>query len=111
MYVIIWEFIVKPGHESEFEEAYGQDGGWVKLFAQDQGYLGTELLRDTSDHLRYITIDRWVSSKAYEAFKEKRNEEYGAVDARCEGLTEHEILVGTFITGPSPSFHSPLHSL
>jgi hypothetical protein len=32
MFVALWEYEVKQGCEKRFEEAYGPDGGWVRLF-------------------------------------------------------------------------------
>lgn len=96
MYVIIWEYRAKEGRESAFEQIYGPAGEWIGLFQHGDGYLGTDLLRDTDTPRRYVTIDRWVSSTAYEAFRRQWKSDYEALDARCEPLTEHEALLGTF---------------
>ena len=90
MYMIIWEYLVAEGKEAEFEPIYGSDGDWRQLFRRSKGYLGTELLRDSSNPRRYITIDRWESAAAFETFLEEYRAEYEAMDARCERLTEHE---------------------
>jgi hypothetical protein len=45
MYVILWEFVVPPEKVDAFIAAYKDDGAWAKLFAQAEGYVGTELLR------------------------------------------------------------------
>jgi heme-degrading monooxygenase HmoA len=97
MYLIIWEFWVKEGHEAEFEQVYGPDGAWVQLFRQGTGYLGTELLRDVEQPRRYLTLDRWRSRTDYEAFQDRWAEAYKELDGRCEGLTEHESLLGIMI--------------
>jgi hypothetical protein len=34
MFVILWEFEVKPGCEQCFESAYGPEGAWSQLFRQ-----------------------------------------------------------------------------
>ena len=94
MYIIIWEYIVKIGQETEFEKTYGSNGDWVQLFKQADGYLGTDLLHDVGIPRRYITIDRWISSTAYTTFQENYDAAYEAMDARCEDLTEHEALIG-----------------
>lgn len=98
MYCIIWEFDVKEGYRVEFEKVYGSNGEWSQLFKLGDGYLGTYLLRDENNPRRYVTIDRWVSSTAYEKFKQKWGKEYQELDARCEGLTESEKSIGVFIT-------------
>jgi hypothetical protein len=33
MFLILWEFEVKPGCEQSFESAYGPDGTWMRLFS------------------------------------------------------------------------------
>ena len=95
MYVIIWEFQVKEGHEAEFEEIYGAEGAWIQLFKRSEGYLGTELLRDMAQSRRYMTLDRWRSRAAYEAFQKQWAEAYKELDGRCEGLTEQEVIIGS----------------
>lgn len=93
-YVAIWEYRVKAEHVAEFEQIYSANGAWAKLFRKADGYHGTELLRDPNDPRRYITIDRWDSSKHYDSFLSRWKTEYAALDAQCEGLTETESLVG-----------------
>jgi heme-degrading monooxygenase HmoA len=101
MYIIIWAYQVKPDQVVRFEEAYSSNGAWVKLFQRSQGFLETELLRDHEDPYRYITIDRWNSAQEYKSFLSQSKTEYAAMDARCEGLTEHETLLGNWdITAP-----------
>ncbi len=94
MYVIIWEFRAKTGREADFERVYGPDGEWTEFFKRGEGYLGTELLRDTANPSHYLTIDRWASSTAYEAFRRQWVDEYVRLDKRGEALTEHEALLG-----------------
>lgn len=98
MYVLVWEFRPRRGREAEFEAAYGPDGEWVRLFRGGEGYLGTELHRDTADARRYLTIDRWASRRAYESFRAAHRDAYEAIDRRCEALTERETSIGSFET-------------
>ena len=72
MYVIIWEYQVKADSVVEFERIYASNGVWAELFRKEDGYLGTELLRDSTHPRRYITIDRWTSSGDYESFRSVR---------------------------------------
>lgn len=95
MYVIIWEYQVKAGCISEFEEVYVSQGIWAQLFQKHPGYLGTELLRDTTHSQRYVTIDRWISAEAYNSFRTEWQDEYKELDARCESLTDSETFLGT----------------
>ena len=98
MYVILWEFEVRAERAGEFELAYGPSGAWARLFAKGDGFLGTELLHDHEARCRYVTIDRWASRAAFEAFGERYREQYAELDARCEALTERETLIGRFGT-------------
>lgn len=96
MYVIIWEYQVKPERVADFESIYAPEGTWAQLFKKRAGYLGTELLRDSNHPQRYITIDRWVSSEAYNSFQAKWQDEYKALDEHCKDLTDCESFLGTF---------------
>ena len=96
-YVIVWEFRVRPGMEKRFAEAYGPLGEWVDLFRQDPAYIRTELMKDAREPRRYLTVDFWASDVAYEAFRERRKDEYKSIDAKYEEMTEAEREVGRFI--------------
>ena len=96
MYVVLWRFRPLVGRESEFERAYGPSGPWTRLFRRGDGYLGTELLRRSDDSREYITLDRWASRGAYEAFRARWSSEYRRLDGRLEELTEEEAPLGAF---------------
>ena len=96
MYVIVWEFVTEPRHQREFERAYGPAGVWVQLFRRADGYVDTELLRDEENPGRYLTIDRWESRTAFEAFKQQFVAEYEATDREGTALTVRETLLGRF---------------
>jgi heme-degrading monooxygenase HmoA len=96
MFIVIWEFRVRPEKVSEFESAYLPDGAWADLFKNDDGYLGTELLQSNMAPGLYMTIDRWDSKESYENFLVKWKAEYGRLDEQCEGLTESEKRIGGF---------------
>lgn len=95
-YATVWEFRVRADRREEFERDYGPGGSWAQLFRQAAGYVGTELLRDRSDALRYLTIDRWTSLEAYRAFRAEFAQAYAALDERCAGLTVHEAALGEY---------------
>lgn len=95
MYRIVWEFEPDAARLAEFERDYGSEGVWNALFRRGGGYLGTELVRSPTDPSRYLTVDRWISRSAYEAFRAAFHEEYAALDARCAALTRTERLVST----------------
>jgi heme-degrading monooxygenase HmoA len=96
MYVVLWRFRPREGRQSEFERAYGPSGEWARLFRRGDGYLGTELLQRSEDPREYLTLDRWTSRAAYEAFRARWSDEYRWLDHRLEELTEEETLLGAF---------------
>ena len=73
-----------------FEQAYGPEGEWVRLFRRDARYRGTRLLRDVGRERVYVTMDMWESREAYEEFRKKYAAEYTEIDRKCDGLTENE---------------------
>ena len=95
-YTHLWEFVVQPSRQAEFERHYAPDGSWVALFRQAPGYLGTQLLQDRSNCLRYLTVDRWTGIKAYREFRARFAEQYEPLDRQCEGLTIHEAPLGEY---------------
>ncbi len=95
-YWILWQFDVKAGEESRFERQYGPEGGWVRLFSDGAGYLGTDLSPHATVARRYLTIDRWTTRDDYERFRQEHQAEYKALDARCEDLTESEVELGCY---------------
>ena len=96
MFVILWEFEVKPGGEQSFESAYGADGAWNQLFRRDPGYLRTLLLKDPSRPRTYLTLDFWHSESAFQSFRNANHEAYLALDRSTEVLTLRETHLGSF---------------
>ena len=88
MFQVTWEFEVRRDRLAEFAAAYGPDGGWVRLFRADAGYLGTDVKQISPT--RWLTVDRWNSRASYEAFRAARANEYAALDEHCAALTTSE---------------------
>jgi RimJ/RimL family protein N-acetyltransferase/heme-degrading monooxygenase HmoA len=99
-YAYGWEFEVRPGCEAEFEQHYGPDGSWARLFRQSPGYVGTLLLRDRGHPNRYVTIDRWRSAAEYNRFQSDFAAAYRQLDAECERLTVAERALGEWADVP-----------
>jgi heme-degrading monooxygenase HmoA len=93
---LLWTFEVAAARAAEFERVYGPDGDWARLFGRAPGYLGTELLKDVLRPGRYLTIDRWTDTAAFEAFKHEWKAEYDTLDRLCESLTTSETPLGAF---------------
>jgi hypothetical protein len=41
MFIVLWEYQVKPQLEHEFETFHAEEGIWVELFRRAKGYRGT----------------------------------------------------------------------
>jgi heme-degrading monooxygenase HmoA len=98
MFLVLWEFEVKPGYEERFERVYGAGGDWDSLFLRDSSHAGTYLLRDLARPRVYLTADYWATQTAYRAFLLREEAEYKRIDAEAERLTTAERHVGSYET-------------
>ena len=96
VFEIVWEYEIRPEKVAAFEALYGPEGDWACLFSRADGYVETRLLRDTARPMLYLTIDRWLSRTAHEAFARAAGPAYAALDRRGEALTVHERRLGAF---------------
>jgi heme-degrading monooxygenase HmoA len=96
LFSLVWEFVVRSDQIAEFENRYGAAGSWVALFRTSPGFLGSSLLRDAENSLRYLIIDRWESAAHHARMHREFAAEYAALDRDCEALTETERCIGTF---------------
>jgi hypothetical protein len=96
MFLILWEYEVKPGSEKTFEKVYGPDGDWARLFRTGSHYRETRLLRDPFRLNVYLTLDFWTSRGSYENFLATHKVEYTAIDALGESLTAQERRLGAY---------------
>jgi heme-degrading monooxygenase HmoA len=98
VYEIFWEYEVLPDQTASFENLYGAEGEWARLFREADGYVETLLFRDTVRPTRYLTVDRWRSRVAFDAFVEAAGSAYAALDRRGDALTVRERRIGAFDT-------------
>jgi heme-degrading monooxygenase HmoA len=89
-------FSYEARDDAEFERAYGPDGEWAAFFRTGAGYVGTELLRDLENPGRYLVVDRWDSSDAYEAFVQTNRDEYMRRVDDSTFYYSSELHLGTF---------------
>ena len=68
MFVILWEFEVKPECQERFERVYNPHGDWVRLFLRDPRFRGFQLLRDPSRTHFYFTLDFWIPNPLTKTF-------------------------------------------
>lgn len=95
-YSYLWEFQVNPDMEAAFERHYGSTGTWAQLFRLAPGYVETLLLKDNAVPGRYLTLDRWISRDAHDAFRTAFAQQYAQLDNQCEDLTVSERSLGAF---------------
>jgi len=98
VYIVIWEYHVKPENQTEFETIYASNGEWAQLFKKGKGYLGTEFFHSEEHASVFMTIDRWATREDYETFLTQYQSDYKALDNRCEDLTEGESLLTKWST-------------
>ena len=96
MFLVLWEYEVKPGSAERFEKVYGPAGDWAQLFRTDAHYHETRLVRDPFRPNVYLTLDFWASRESYEDFMATHSAEYKKIDAAGESLTIKERRVGAF---------------
>ena len=94
MYEIFWEYEVRPAQVAAFESLYGADGECARLSGRADGYVETLLFRETGRPTRYLTVDRWQSQAAFDAFVEATSSAYAALDRQGDALTVRERRVG-----------------
>ena len=100
MFVRVFQYTATPGKNVEFEQAYGDEGKWVQLFATAEGYLGSTLER--AEGGRYRTQDMWGSGADFKAFMAANQAAYDDVNRACGPLQLEEELCGHF-TEPQPA--------
>jgi hypothetical protein len=96
MFLVLWEFEVKPGCEQRFERVYGPGGDWDSLFRRDPDHERTTLFRDTVKPRVCLTADYWKSRKSYEEFLQARGAEYKSLDAMAAEWTANERHIGSY---------------
>jgi len=94
MYRIVWEYDVRPEQVAQFEQVYGTEGLWIKLFRNSADHVSTELFRSTDKANRFVTVDSWRSRAAYESFRKTYAADYAHLDEWCERIVEHERTLG-----------------
>jgi quinol monooxygenase YgiN len=93
---VLWEYIVRDEYLDQFIEMYSPNGSWSKLFSKHPGFIRTELIQDSSNPNRFVTIDHWVSLSTYANMKHRSRNEYKSIDEHCEVFTVDETYIGIF---------------
>ena len=110
MIAIMWQFEVKQGHESEFEQLYGVEGEWTAMNRHSRSYLGSSFLRDQSRSSRYIVIEYWSEMLVYEQHRAYRSDAIVLLEQRSQALVETVEPLGVFSALDVPDRFGPTWS-
>lgn len=110
MIAIMWQFEVKHGHESEFEQLYGVEGEWTAMNRHSRSYLGTSFLHDQNRSSRYIVIEYWSEMLVYEQHRAFRSDAVVSLEQRSRALVESVEPLGVFSALDVPDRFGPAWS-
>ena len=96
MFVLAYRYRVADDSRGTFEETYSPDGPWGRLFAQTDGYRGTELMASEEEPGVYLVLDRWEARAAHVAFMAAHGPAYETFGRECETLWLEELRLGAF---------------
>ena len=111
MNAIMWQFEVKDGRETEFEQLYGVNGEWTAMNRQTRSYLGSSFLRDQTLPSRYVVIEYWSEMVVYEQHRSYRSDAITTFEARRTEIVKTVEPLGVYTaldvpdrTGPTWSY-------
>lgn len=110
MIAIMWQFDVKNGRETEFEQVHGVDGEWNTTNRQTRSYLGSSFLRDQNRSSRYIVIEYWSEMIVYEQHRAYRSDAIASLEQRRTMLVESIEPLGIFTALNVPDRTGPTWS-
>jgi hypothetical protein len=110
MIAIMWQFDVKNGRETEFEQLYGVDGGWTAINRRTRSYLGSSFLHDQNRSSRYIVIEYWSEMIVYEQHRAYRSDVIASLEERRTALVESVEPLGIFTALNVPDRWGPTWS-
>jgi hypothetical protein len=110
MIAIMWQFEVKHGHETEFEQLYGVDGEWTALNRHARSYLGSSFLHNQSRSSEYILIEYWSEMLVYEQHRAFRSDLIASLEQRSRALVDSVQPLGVFSALNVPDRFGPTWS-
>jgi hypothetical protein len=110
MVAIMWQFVVKQGRESEFEELLGVDGEWSVLNRQTRSYLGSSFMRDQNRAERYVLVEYWSEMVVHEQHRTYRSDAIASLEQRRAALVESVEPLGIFSALNVPDRSGPAWS-
>jgi len=117
MIAVVWQFDVKKGLESEFEEFLGVNGEWTKVSRHTRSYVGSSFLRDQNRPRRYLVIEYWSELVVQEKYRPFRSNAIAKLERRRDAMADSVVAMGVFTalnvperTGPAWSQRSRVAS-
>src|SRR5262245_28708747 len=110
MIAIMWQFDVKDGCETEFEQLYGVDGEWTTMNRLTRSYLGSSFLRDHNRSSRYIMIEYWSEMVVYEQHRAFHSAAITSFEERSARLIDSIAPLGIFTALNVPDRFGPTWS-
>lgn len=95
-------WIVKPGREEEFTQAWGEFAAWT--VEEVEGALWAVLLRDEADPQRFVSMGPWETREAIDAWRQlpEFKEAFGAMKDMVESIEVHVLDSAFEIGGAAP---------
>jgi hypothetical protein len=110
MIAIMWQFDVKNGRETEFEQLYGVDGEWTAMNRHTRSYLGSSFLHDQNRSYRYIVIEYWSEMIVHEQHRTFRTDTIASLEERSTALVDSVEPLGIFTALDVPDRSGPTWS-
>ena len=110
MIAIVWQFDVRSGRETEFEQFYGADGEWTAMNRHSRSYLGSSFLRDQANTSRYLVIEYWSEMIVYEQHRTSRSAIIESIEKRRAELVDAVEPLGIYTALDVPDRWGPTWS-
>lgn len=110
MIAILWQFDVRAGRETDFEQLYGADGDWTLVNRHSRSYLGSSFLRDQTLPSRYVVIEYWSEMLVYEEHKTFHSQRTRDLEAHRDELVASVEPLGIFTALNVPDRFGPTWS-
>ena len=94
MYCLAWKYTVSSDHQ-KFEQEFGRNGSWFKLFEPCEDYLGHELMKGVDDK-SYLVTNKWMSREDYERFIAENREACSLINKELMDLYDVEEFLGNY---------------
>jgi hypothetical protein len=103
--VVVREFVVSEGRESDFEAIFGPGGIWSEMLGRSKRFVASELRLESKSERRYQVRDYWLSHLDFETFRRVHQLHCDRFDQliKREELVIREKFLGGFYVNNSES--------